>query len=156
MNYAKMDDTLNGGSQILSYSLEWDGAKGRGGIFVPIIGFPKDSLAQQLTINNGIRQGELYRFRYRARNIYGWGPYSEVSTVLAAQVPAKPKVPIFVSSTDSQMVLKFNLNVDNGGTPITLFELEAKDSADLLGSFVKITSYPGDAQTHNLNLLVDT
>jgi len=29
------------------------------------------------------------------------------------------------------MILKFNLNVDNGGTPITLFELEAKNSADL-------------------------
>lgn len=41
-----MDDSLNGGSQILSYSLEWDGAKNRGGIFVSLIGFPKDSLAQ--------------------------------------------------------------------------------------------------------------
>jgi len=29
------------------------------------------------------------------------------------------------------MILNFNLNVDNGGTPITLFELETKYSADL-------------------------
>jgi len=76
--------------------------------------------------------------------------------VLAAQVPAKPQAPIFVSSTDSLMVLKFNLNVDNGGTPISLFELEAKDSANLVGSFVKIASYPGFVQTHTLDLLVDT
>jgi hypothetical protein len=76
--------------------------------------------------------------------------------VLAAQVPAKPRAPIFVSSTESKMVLKFNLNVDNGGTPIELFELEAKDSANLVGSFVKIGSYPGFVQTHTLDLLVDT
>jgi hypothetical protein len=54
------------------------------------------------------------------------------------------------------MVMKFNLNVDNGGTPISLFELEAKDSANLVGSFVKIASYPGFVQTHTLDLLVDT
>jgi len=84
MNYANMDDSLNGGTMILSYSLEWDGDRGRGGEFTSLIGNPKDSLAAQLTIFNGIKQGELYRFRYRARNFYGWGPYSEVTTVLAA------------------------------------------------------------------------
>lgn len=101
MNYARMDDSLNAGTMILSYSLEWDGERGRGGEFVSLIGNPKDSLAQQLTLLDGIKQGELYRFRYRARNFYGWGPYSEVTTVLAAQVPSKPLPPIFVSSTDS-------------------------------------------------------
>jgi hypothetical protein len=45
MNYANMDDSLNGGTMILSYSLEWDGVKGRGTEFVSLIGNPKDSLA---------------------------------------------------------------------------------------------------------------
>lgn len=45
MNYAKMDDSLNEGTMILSYSLEWDGQKGRGGEFVSLIGNPRDSLA---------------------------------------------------------------------------------------------------------------
>jgi hypothetical protein len=46
MSYDKMDDSLNAGTMILSYSLEWDGERGRGGEFISLIGNPKDSLAQ--------------------------------------------------------------------------------------------------------------
>jgi len=54
------------------------------------------------------------------------------------------------------MNLRFNLDVNNGGTPILNFELEARDSANLGGSFVKITSWDGISQTHSLDELVDT
>jgi hypothetical protein len=54
------------------------------------------------------------------------------------------------------MMLRFNLDVNNGGTPILNFEIEARDSANLGGSFVKISSWDGISQTHTLNALVDT
>lgn len=37
-----------------------------------------------VSVTQGIRKGETYRFRYRALNKYGWGPYSDVSYILAA------------------------------------------------------------------------
>lgn len=35
----------------------------------------------------GLTPGLAYSFRYRARNIYGWGPLSDSATFLAAAVP---------------------------------------------------------------------
>ncbi len=66
-----------------------------------MIGNPRDNLVTQLTISSGVKKGEHYRFRYRARNVYGWGPYSDIVTVLAAQVPAKAQTPTFDSATNS-------------------------------------------------------
>ncbi len=34
--------------------------------------------------------GQSYKFRYRVRNIFGWSPYSDVLTVLAATKPDRP------------------------------------------------------------------
>lgn len=36
---------------------------------------------------DGLTPGLAYTFRYRAKNIYGWGPLSEESTFLAAAIP---------------------------------------------------------------------
>ena len=47
----------NGGSMVLSYSLEWDGDARTPGTFVSLIGNPRDSLATALTIFNGIKKG---------------------------------------------------------------------------------------------------
>lgn len=101
MTYPALADSLNGGSMILSYSLEWDGDASRPGVFVSLIGDRSDSLHTQLTLYSGVRKGQLYRFRYRARNIYGWSSYSDVATVLASQRPSKPMTPTFISATDA-------------------------------------------------------
>lgn len=55
MSFDHMADSLNAGTMILSYSLEWDGERGRGGELVSLIGNHKDSLASQLTIFSGIK-----------------------------------------------------------------------------------------------------
>jgi len=54
------------------------------------------------------------------------------------------------------MSLRFNLDVDNGGTPILNFELEARNSATPASPFVKISSWDGISQAHILDVLVDT
>ena len=42
-----------------------------------------------------IEQGITYGFRYRARNIYGWGEWSPTTFILAASVPSTPPIPTF-------------------------------------------------------------
>lgn len=83
-----MSSTLNGGLNILSYSLEMD--NGQGGIFVPVVSIIIDSLATTQTISTGVVKGRTYKFRYRARNVLGWGEYSPIGYILAAQKPSAP------------------------------------------------------------------
>lgn len=66
----------------MSYSLEKD--DGMGGVFIPVTGLSADNLATTQLISHGISKGVTYRFRYRARNKYGWSPYSDISFLLAA------------------------------------------------------------------------
>jgi hypothetical protein len=40
-----------------------------------------------------INKGYEYRFRYRCKNINGWGVYSDVTYIKAAIVPSIPKAP---------------------------------------------------------------
>lgn len=88
INYAPLSGTLSGGLAIESYSLEID--DGEGGAFMALTGLTVSSLATTQLISTGVSQGAVYRVRYRARNAYGWGPYSAVAAILAAQAPNQP------------------------------------------------------------------
>ena len=46
--------------------------------------------AFQLIVSIGVIPGTLYAFRVRAMNIFGWGPYSLVTYIQAAQQQAVP------------------------------------------------------------------
>ena len=97
-------------------------------------------MATQITVQQGIQRGVTYRFRYRALNKYGWSEYSDTSYILAAQVPSKPKIPVFKEATVTTIKIDLELNINNGGTPITLYELEINDGT-LNGAFTPVTSY---------------
>ena len=58
----------------------WDDKKGQEG-----------SLDTTLTYSEGdlIVAGAVYKFRVRARNVYGFGAYSEEFSVMASTIPAK-------------------------------------------------------------------
>lgn len=54
----------NGGSTLLSYSIEMD--DGQGGDFITLYGDTVNSLSTTFTVFKGIKVGRLYRFRYRS------------------------------------------------------------------------------------------
>ena len=66
-----------GNTDILAYSLEMD--NGQAGDF-----FQVASESMIVEYNVTVERGLTYRFRYRARNSVGWGPYSDAIEVLAA------------------------------------------------------------------------
>jgi len=78
---------------IISYELQMD--DGMSGDFISIVGFDVNSLLTTYTIVNGIVKGRGHRFRYRARNIIGWGDFSDESSILAATTPTPPEKPLF-------------------------------------------------------------
>lgn len=80
--YSALPTSATRGLPIESYSLEMD--DGAGGDFQPLTGLAAPSLATSHLVATGISEGKLYRVRYRAMNAYGWGPYSEIASILAA------------------------------------------------------------------------
>jgi len=78
-----LSEVENGGSKILSYELEiynntlseWTSIVGGEGNF---------SLANSFTHFKGITKGKTYMFRYRAWNINGPGPWSDIAYIKAA------------------------------------------------------------------------
>lgn len=65
--------TNNGGSDITSYSLEWNG--GAGSTFTTLVGIASDNLNRFYT-QAGLTTSTTYIFRYKVKNIFGWSGYS--------------------------------------------------------------------------------
>lgn len=79
----------NGNSEVTSYSLEYD-AGTNGQSFQALVGYLSDYLGQSYSVTEHITRGENFQFRLRAKNMWGWGVYSEVITILAARRPLPP------------------------------------------------------------------
>jgi hypothetical protein len=77
-------NNFTGGSAIISYSLEWDLSVGN---WQQLTVNP--SLALTYTVNSGIIAGQVYSFRLKAQNQYGWGPYSEIIVATPSSVPSQ-------------------------------------------------------------------
>ena len=69
---------------------------GLGGNFMSLIGSSSPFLMTRYTAL-GLVRGRTYRFRYRARNCIGWGPFSDEVFALAASKPSAPPRPMLVS-----------------------------------------------------------
>ena len=76
-----------------------------------------------MTITDSISRGLIYRVRYRAQNFNGWGLYSEIGYILAAQAPSVPPAPVYLGSTATTINLQFIPPADNGGAEISSYTL---------------------------------
>lgn len=116
----------NGGSSIVSYSLEVD--DGAGGSFIEIIG--GSPLSAPYTLNSkivttAVASGATYQVRYRAYNVHGWGDYSPTGSITAATVPDATDEPsLAIVGTDVQ--ISWSEPSDTGGTgvAITSYKIE--------------------------------
>lgn len=93
---------------------------GMSGDFSSRVGFSINSLLTTFTTTSGIIKGREHRFRYRARNMIGWGAFSEESSVLAATIPQPPEKPVFSSYVSLSQTLNIEIkqSSDNGGSAI--------------------------------------
>lgn len=71
-----------------SYNLMWDNAT-NGTVWYNVIGYSPSSLALTTTLTNNIIGGLTYQFKVRARNVNGWGSFSSILSVKAAQIPGQ-------------------------------------------------------------------
>lgn len=74
-----------------------------------------------------LEAGLVYRLRYRVKNAVGWSNYSPNKYVLVATVPSQPAPVQLISATGSSISLQFSESLNNGGAPITSYELWMDD-----------------------------
>jgi len=143
-----LDNPENGGAQILSYQLQYDDASA-GSIWTNVIGFSDDSVLLTAGVSDSIQVGKTYLFRYRGKNVHGWGPYSDSLSLIAAQVADTPDE--VVTSNEATFVrITWTEPAYNGGTPLLGFRVLIKSKA---GDFVEDTdNCDGHDQTTKANL----
>jgi hypothetical protein len=73
------------------------------------------------TVITGLTAGAEYKFKVRARNVYGYGPFSEISTLIPDAVPDMMSAP-GTTLTYPQVRVSWVSPIDNGNT-ITSFEI---------------------------------
>jgi len=67
------------------------------------VGYGSDFTATTFTVVSGISPGIQFKFQVRAKNMWGWGPFSTVLTVTPS---AKPdQMATVVTTNDDQLVM---------------------------------------------------
>ena len=77
----------------------------------------------------------------RIQNENGWSEFSDVTFIRAAEVPNTPDPPELISATATSMTLKFFKPSDNGGSPVTQYELYINDGDPSTEPEIKVETY---------------
>ena len=153
VSYAQPAPPDDGGSPILTYELQMD--DGAGGDFVSLTGFSPYSMIQHFTVVENVSKGRVHRFRYRAKNAVGWGPFSQEASILAASPPSAPGPPSFSHFSDDTLFVEIFGSEDNGGTAILAMELWRDAGDDFASSFSQVSDYDGWASTYGFTAATD-
>jgi hypothetical protein len=87
INWPALESSLDtGNSEILSYEVYWDANTATTNILLH-----DDILLTHLV--ERLEPGETYQFKVRARNIYGYGPFSDLSYLIPHAEPATMDAP---------------------------------------------------------------
>lgn len=123
VNMAALADPNDGGSTPTSYHLQWD--FGDGSVDQDLVGYSTDSTALQYTTSASLTEGTTYLFRYRVKNIHGFGDYS-ASGILAATIPDAPAAP---TTTIDNIYIKVEwLAPDGNGASVSAYEIVLLES----------------------------
>lgn len=139
---------------MLSYELQID--DGHGGSFRSVVGGAQQgpSLETLATVEQGIEEGGLYRFRWRASNVNGWSGFSPVAYIRAATRPGRPGAPILDEvDADGISVTVQRTQQDHGGSPLH-YELWRNQGTGTL-DYILVASYDGASQSHRLTVVSD-
>jgi hypothetical protein len=78
-------------------------------------------------IESGLVTGTDYKFRVRASNSFGWGPYSDEVTIRADEVPAQI-TPIVATAESIYIRLSWNLPSTDNGSPVFEYKVQIQES----------------------------
>jgi len=119
MNWIALSGADAGNSAVIAYSLYWDAGDALATVFPELT----DALVTSFTVN-GVEGGRSYRFKVRARNIYGYGPYSDATLVIPDDAPGKTAIPTVLLNATVPTEVEVSWPVpDDHSSPITAYEI---------------------------------
>lgn len=99
-----------------------------------------DSILSISYLDYAVEPGRLYRYKYRGRNVNGFGEFSEPGYLYAASVPGQPQAPTLVAVSSDAITLQFYAPIDTGGASILSYLL-VMDEGEINTTFAEVTSY---------------
>ena len=117
-----VNDPQSGGSDIISYDLEWN--SGSGTIFTPLTTSPNLSLS--FALSTGVNSGSSYLIRYRVQNLFGFSDYSDNLTIIAATAPSQ-----IISAVTSNQTTNIFISwtpPSSNGSPIIAYRIKIRQS----------------------------
>jgi hypothetical protein len=134
----------DGESAILSYVVYWD--NGGGTPTYPLL----DALQTSVSVD-GLTGGTTYRFKVRARNIYGFGPWSPELAVLASDLPDQVAIPtVTIGASETAVTVAWTAPGDHSA-PIDEYQVVLR-KAD--GTYVEDTTNCGAAEAADLSCAI--
>lgn len=119
LNWAPLTGAQAGNSDVIAYSLYWDNGVSGADADIELT----DALVTSFTVN-GVLGGQPYKFRVRARNIYGYGDYSPAATIIPHDVPGKTGIPTVALSGSDDTAVEVSWALPNEhSSPITKYEI---------------------------------
>ena len=135
VHWSSLDLYNAGGSPVLSYDLQYDNATAATTWF-DVVGLSPASLLTSVIVSTGVVPGHQYAFRVRARNVFGWGPFSAVTYIQAARAPAAPVAPVTaIDAATGGLVITWQAPNDAGAT-ITAYVIQIADATTTTWSTV--------------------
>lgn len=125
----------SGGSQILSYQIDYD-LGSNSAFWQELKGFSAndDTL---FVIKTSLTISSEYRVRYRAKNIYGWSDYSEITSIYTIMVPDVTSSAVSTELVGTNVVFSWTAPSERG-TAILYFNLKVETS---LGTYIQHSDY---------------
>jgi hypothetical protein len=140
----------NGGADIVSYEIQID--DGNNGPFTTVLGgIDSYTLDSEVTITQGIVKGKQYRLRYRAINLIGTGPWSDMTYVVASTFPKAPPKPVYTFVDNTKLDLLLTETQDDGGSKILAYYLYINEGFDGT-AYHKVSTYDGDSMVFTINV----
>lgn len=78
-------------------------------------------------IKTGLVTGTDYKFRIRASNSFGWGPYSDEVTIKADEVPAQI-TPVVTTAESIYIRIAWSLPSTVNGSPVLEYKVKIQES----------------------------
>lgn len=144
----------NGGSEIVGYDMQID--DGHNGDYRYVLGGDRSTNTLETSVlltneQDGIEAGLTYRVRYRAINVIGEGPWSDIAYIRAAVLPYAPDSPVVTYFDATQIDLDLSVTQNDGGTyggAVFFYNLYVNEGAEGT-DFHKLTAYDGTSLTYS-------
>jgi hypothetical protein len=119
MYWSEIDAPLNGHSEIITYNLQWL----HDGNWQDLQGELPGSIMTAFILTSDIERGVTYYFKVRAKNIHGWGEWSDQTQIKAAGPPYQSPSCQSENLLDGTILLSW-FDPDNNSEDLTSQEIE--------------------------------